>query len=153
MKPGYCHFYFSQENCIRTRDYSRCSAISGRFTKLECSSTICLYSIWPAPVASGNTPGIDFSFCLSHFLMSQRGCRLSGRLNPPAAAVPDHSVSILLCLSQSGGVGGVRKRRHTDAIGGPFSPMTPIVPAIGSCVQIPGANVINHSVQRSPAGH
>lgn len=46
-------------------------------TNRECSSTISLYSIWPAPVARGNAPGIAFSFCVSYFPISQHCCRLS----------------------------------------------------------------------------
>lgn len=57
-------------------------------TNGECSSTISLYSIWPAPVARGNTPGIAFSFCLSYFLISQHCCRLSAPSATESAQSP-----------------------------------------------------------------
>lgn len=91
MKPGYLHYGFIfLENCIFWFGFFSCS-VSG-VTSRVCSSTISLYSIWPTPVASGNTPGIAFSLCLSYFLISQNCCLLSALLckpNPLKAHRPD----------------------------------------------------------------
>lgn len=65
-------------------------------SKRECSNTISPYSIWPAPVARGNTPGIAFSFCQSYFLI--RGCavvyqsslQLSPLKRPPSPSLLHH---------------------------------------------------------------
>lgn len=81
MTLGYLHCSnFFLENCIHTSDWVGFFWLLCCFwksvTNSECSSTISLYSIWPAPVARGNTPGIAFSFCLSYFLISQHCCHL-----------------------------------------------------------------------------
>lgn len=94
MKPGYLHysFFFFLENCIHISDWVGLfwllCCLRKSVTNRECSSTRSLYSIWPAPVARGNTPGNAFSFCLSYFLISQRCCRLSALSATEAAQSP-----------------------------------------------------------------
>lgn len=82
-KLGYFHsYFFSLQNHTHTGLYDWAGffrlfcRLQKSVTNRECSSTISLYSIWPLPVAIGNTPGIAFQF-LSYFLISQHCCRLS----------------------------------------------------------------------------
>lgn len=102
MKPGYLHYcFFFLENRIHTSDWVGLfwllCCLWKSVTNRECSSTISLYSIWPAPVARGNTPGIAFSFCLSYFLISQHFCRLSVLSATEAAQSPTAPASEAVC--------------------------------------------------------
>ncbi len=103
-KPGYLHCcFFFLENCVHTSDWVGLfwllCCLWKSVTNRECSSTISLYSIWPAPVARGNTPGIAFSFCLSYFLISRHFCRLSVLSATEAAQSPTTRAAEAVCGS------------------------------------------------------
>lgn len=103
-KPGYFHYcYFFLGNCTHTSDWVGLfwllCCLWKSVTNSECRGTISLYSIWPAPVARGNTPGIAFSFFLSYFLISPCFCRLSVPFYNWVHSKPHHPATESVCGS------------------------------------------------------